>query len=249
MAFNRFESRSARVYENLREMILTGSLVPGEKIAIREMAAKQGTSNGPIRDALLQLSNEKLVEGGSGAEWSVVVPTREMIDGGMVVREAIEVQSARLCAQMATPEDIELLNKLAQRIDIDQKTGSKRDALSTELDGRLHMGIAMVSGSQQLCDEIERWKVVMDWAGLYLGPGREGGDSHVELIKAIATGDADLAGRQMRRHVHHPWDDIKWQIDRDESKLDSRNSSRTYRKTSTTSAVKRLGAAEAGFKA
>ena len=210
MVTNRFESRSARVYENLRDMILTGSLAPGQKLTIREMSAKQGTSNGPIRDALLQLSNERLVERGYGVEWSVVQPTREMIDGGMVVREALEVQSARLCAELAGPEDLERLRGLGQQVD-----SAVEQELMAELDGRLHMGIAEVSGSQPLREELERWKIVMDWAGLYIkrrrrqGNGVQG-DSHVELIEAIATGDADFAERQMRRHVHHPWDDIKW---------------------------------------
>ena len=206
------------MYDELREMILSGALAPGERIGIREMADKMGASNGPIRDALLQLNNERLVERGHGVEWSVVRPTREMIDGGMVVREALEVQSARLCAQRAKGEDIEKLRTLGQQID---NLGGQRpgaDPLMAELDGRLHMGIAELSGSRQLCEELERWKIVMDWAGLYIrirhkgGSGMQG-DSHVELINAIATGDADFAERQMRRHVHHPWDDIKWLAD------------------------------------
>ena len=214
MAITRFGSQASRVYDGLREMILTGEMAPGERIGIRDMAEKLKASNGPIRDALLQLSNERLVERGHGVEWSVAEPTREMIDGGMVVREALEVQSARLCAQLAGANDIERLRKLALQIDaLAQELAG--DSLVGDLDGRLHMTIAEVSGSLQLCEELERWKVVMDWAGLYLreryeAAARPQGDSHVELINAIATGEAEFAERQMRRHVHYPWDDVKW---------------------------------------
>ena len=213
MALNRFGSQASRVYETIRNRILSRSLHPGDKIRVREMAASLGTSNGPVRDALLQLNNEKLVSRGHGVEWSVTLPTRQTIEEGMVVREALECQSARCCAQAATPEDVERLRKLAQQIDIGNEQGLGSDPLMTELDGRLHMAIAELSGSPQLCEEIERWKVVMDWSGVFLAvrsasSERPPGSSHVELIEAIATGDADFAERQMRRHIHHPWDDV-----------------------------------------
>ena len=215
MATKRFGSQTSRVYETIREMILNGQVPPGARIGIREMAAKLGSSNGPIRDSLLQLSNEKLVKGGSGLEWSVSVPSREMIEKCMVVREALECQSARLCAQNATEADIENLRRLAQQVEISAERGLSRDSLTIELDGRLHMQIAELSDSEQLCEEIERWKIVMDWAQMYMEThnmfaGRQPGESHLELVKAIATGDKDFAERQMRRHVRYPWDNVTW---------------------------------------
>jgi DNA-binding GntR family transcriptional regulator len=215
MVIKRFASQAARTYEKLRQMILTGQLAPGEKIGVREMAAKLGVSNGPIRDALLQLSNEKLVERGYGVEWSIVRPTREMIDGILTVREALEVQSARCCAENAHTEDVDRLMKLAQQLDSSVQQELYDDLLTSELDARLHLEMAEVSGSSQLCEEVERWKVVMEWAHIYVrmrgGAKNRHGESHVELIKAIGTGDPDVAERQMRRHVRHPWDEVKWE--------------------------------------
>jgi DNA-binding GntR family transcriptional regulator len=212
MAVKRFESQASRAYESLRDMILSCKLAPGERLAIRELAAQLGTSNGPVRDALLQLSNERLVTGGSGLEWSVVKPTREMIDGALIVREALEAQSARLCAENATAQELEHLKLLAEQLDnsITLEQGKVRSVLTAELDERYHQDIAAVSGSQQLCEEISRWGVVMSWARLYIGVKRSQSESHVELTQAIATGDLDFAERQMRRHVRYPWDDIKW---------------------------------------
>jgi len=212
MARHHFRSQAAHAYETLRRWILTRKLPPGTRISVRETAAELGTSNGPVRDALIQLSNEQLIEGGHGQEWSVSRVTRDMIDGGMAVREALEVQSARLAALRATSDDISSLRRLAEEIDSRVKSGLASDDITTELDGRFHISIASLSGSPQLVQEIERWKVVMDWARMFMGnrvaPGR--GESHVAVVDAIATGDPEAAERQMRQHVLHPWQEQKW---------------------------------------
>lgn len=212
MIRERFTSQASHACNTLRHWVLNGKLLPGARLNVREVAAELGTSNGPVRDALIQLRNEQLVQGGHGQEWTVTRVTREMIDEGMIVREALEAQSARYCAMSATPEDIQRLMALAEQVDARFEAGLGADELTIELDERFHVAVAEVAGRARLCEEIERWKVVMTWAQLFVKDKIGKSESHVEVVRAIATGDPDVADRQMRKHVLHPWRERKWEV-------------------------------------
>ncbi len=53
---------SEDVYDSIKEGILTLSLKPGQEIKINEIAEEMGVSRSPVRDALIRLSSEALVE-------------------------------------------------------------------------------------------------------------------------------------------------------------------------------------------
>lgn len=205
----RFSGQGAYVYESLRDMILVGRIRPGTRITIREIAEQLGSSTGPVRDALIQLSNEMLVQGGHGQDWRVPRMTPQLVEEGMMVREALESQSARHAASRATEEDIKRLRSLAEQIDARVGAGLVHDEITSDLDRQLHLMIADVAGSSLLQVEIGRWKIVMSWAQLCLGGESGRIESHVKLVDAIASGDADFADRQMRRHIRYPWAEIK----------------------------------------
>jgi len=209
LATSRFGGQASNAYETLRGRILDGKLGPGVRIRVRETAAGLGMSIAPVRDALIALAHEGLVEGGHGTDWVVARVTREKIDNAIMVRAALEVESARQASQKAGPEDIKNLMDLGREIDSRYADGLRETGLSTELDSRFHLAIAQLSGSECLCREIERWKVVLDWKRLYVDGGRWAAQSHVKVAEAIASGDADFAERQMRRHILYPWQDVK----------------------------------------
>ena len=213
MTRSRFSSQAAYAHDKLRRMILDGELASGARIGVREMAAQLGTSTGPVRDALIQMSNEMLVQGGHGLPWSVARISRDVVDGGMVVREALEGQSARLATLAAKPQDIEKICGLAEQIDARVDAGLSIDEVTIELDRRFHRLIATLSGSPQLLAEVERWQIVMDWARLCLRKQSRGIESHVTVAEAIASGDPDFAERRMRHHILHPWQEMKWEIE------------------------------------
>ncbi len=212
MVRQRFDGQASHAYKTLRHWILSGNLAPGSRINVRESIAELGTSNGPVRDALIQLRSEHLVQGGHGQNWTVTRVTREMIDEGMIVREGLEAQSARCCAVSATPMGIQRLMKLAEELDGRVEAGLDADDLTTELDERFHLMVAETAGCGWLREEIKRWTVVMTWAGRFIGNLKTKGESHVEVVRAIATGDPDAAGRQMRQHILHPWQEMKWEV-------------------------------------
>lgn len=55
-------SATARVYEDLRQIILTGQLAPGERLKVDRLKQMLGTGASPIREALSLLTSEQLVD-------------------------------------------------------------------------------------------------------------------------------------------------------------------------------------------
>ena len=101
--------------------------------------------------------------------------------------------------------------KIAEQIDARFDAG-KIDEFPTELDERFHVMLAETARHPRLREEIERWKVEMTWAQLSTGLSKANawkGESHVKLVRAVATGDPDIAEKQMRQHIQHPWLDWK----------------------------------------
>src|SRR6201987_3640053 len=110
-------SLAAEASEFVKQRILHGELPMGQVISRRKIAAELGMSFLPVSEALLRLEFEGLLESRPRAGTRVRIPSREDVRGHYVVREALEVQAARLFTEMATPEERSELLKLGQRGD------------------------------------------------------------------------------------------------------------------------------------
>src|SRR5216117_3413147 len=98
-------SLAGEAYTIVRQRILRGELTMGQVISRRKLASELGMSFLPVSEALLRLEFEGLLESRPRAGTRVRIPSREDVRGHYVVREALEVQAARLFAAVATPED------------------------------------------------------------------------------------------------------------------------------------------------
>ena len=191
----RFHTQAGHAYETLRKWILDGQLQPGEKLVLRRVAGEIGVSTIPVRDALLQLANERLVTGGDGRGWAVVRLTADEVAQLYILRTALEVESARRCAMAAGPGDIERLRRYAERIDALMAENRPEDARG--LEWVFHEAVAEIGACPIVREEIERSLVVL-LTRMDFDPAKA--SQHVPIVEAIATGDPDAAERAMRRH-------------------------------------------------
>lgn len=86
----RGESLGAQVARVLRHRIVRGELAPGERITEEALAEEFSVSRGPIRDALTQLSFEKLVEVHRPRGVYIVGLTQDDVDQLYSLRGALE---------------------------------------------------------------------------------------------------------------------------------------------------------------
>src|SRR6185369_1577320 len=110
-------SLMARAHGTIKKRILRGDVRLGEPISRRQIAEELGMSFLPVSLALLRLEYEGFVESRPRAGTRVRIPSREEIRGHYVVREALEVQSARMFAAAATERDLADLRRMAVAID------------------------------------------------------------------------------------------------------------------------------------
>jgi DNA-binding GntR family transcriptional regulator len=100
-----------RVYEALEELIIYGAFTPGQHLVETELAKRLGVSRNPVREALQLLSTDGWVDLRPRHGAFVHVPTDEEVDEVFDVRRALEVKSARLAAEKATPDSVASLRE------------------------------------------------------------------------------------------------------------------------------------------
>jgi DNA-binding GntR family transcriptional regulator len=189
------------VHDALIELIINGTLQPGQHLVELELAQYLGVSRQPVREALQRLQTEGWVDLRPAQGAFVHTPTEEEADQLLSVRSVLETYSARLAAERATPRDVEQLWQL-QQVGVDALAADDPEGLVTANAG-LHAFITSLSGNAVLAEHIALVDRRVRW---YYRPiarprGHDAWNEHAELIKAIATHDADLASMIMNRHT------------------------------------------------
>jgi GntR family transcriptional regulator, rspAB operon transcriptional repressor len=207
--FRQSVSLAEQAYQLILDQILQGTLPLGAAVSRRSLARQFGVSLVPVAEALQRLEVEGLVESRPRAGTRVRVPTVDEVRQQFEVREALECQSARLCAQRLTFHESLELKRAAGHVDaLFARTASEktdRDFIFAvqKYHIELHMRIATYARSEALKLAIEKSHVlVFNW--LYdtasgrraLPPG-----FHHDLIEAITGGDPERAEASMRSHV------------------------------------------------
>ncbi len=194
-----------RVYENLRDEIISGSLKPGHRLVRRTVAKRLGVSPNPVTEALLKLELDGLVE--SRPLYGSRVRTLSMDDmiNDQLFREAIECQAARLCAENASDAEISQIISKAKVVDRMLNQGDPSSKLGITVHLELHVAIAQnAKQCPRLVHELERvwfrWLMRLNWikGTIY---GSQPADWHSQLVEAIASRDPDKAEAKTREHV------------------------------------------------
>jgi DNA-binding GntR family transcriptional regulator len=192
-------------YHTLREAIVSGELLPSERLVEEDLSRRLGVGRAAVRMALVRLEHDGLVqrERNRGARVRRVSETEavEILE----VRAALESLAARHAAQRATPADVRELRALLREMRADRERG---DLLAvSETNARLHRRIVEISGhataarlSGMLISQIVRFQY-----RTVLLPGRpeRSHREHTAIVDAIAAGDGDAAEKAMRRHLDH----------------------------------------------
>lgn len=210
------ESLSTRAYHQIREEILSGKLLMGDVLSRRGLAKKLNMSFLPITEALKCLETEGLVESRPRIGTRVRVPTEQDIRDSNVIREALESQAARLCAQNITADEKHQLRTAARHLDKLQKMCALEPADSRFLFSvhtyhmQFHRQIAELSRCPGLCRAIEKEHVLIyNWFyDVAAGRRTHPEEFHSTLADALCSGDPLVADMAMRVHVRYGLDQV-----------------------------------------
>jgi GntR family transcriptional regulator, rspAB operon transcriptional repressor len=148
---------------------------------------------------------EGLLESRPRAGTRVKIPTEADVRGHYVVREALEVQAAKLFAEVAKPAERAELQKLAARVDALSTKAGKDRFLYLTLHEKLHRRIAEGAHCQPLCDAIEKNQVLAStWLCVpRTEPTAEPSRRHQDLAAVICNENPKVAAEAMRKHVQN----------------------------------------------
>jgi DNA-binding GntR family transcriptional regulator len=193
---------AGEAYVIIRDRILRGEVAIGQVISRRKIAAELGMSFLPVSEAFLRLEFEGLLESRPRAGTRVRIPSREDVRGHYMVREALEVEAARLFTEIATPDERSELLKLAQRLDVLRSQPETNRFYYLDLHEKLHRRIAECTRCQALCVAIERTRALSStWLCVGQAPPAILARRHQDLMEVLAGMDCDASGAAMRQHV------------------------------------------------
>ncbi len=193
------------IYRELRADIVEMRRRPGEAIAEKEIAQRHGVSRTPVREALLRLANEGLVEifPQSGTFVSRI-PMHDLPEA-IVIRRALEEAAVRYAADHASAQDIQAItDNLAQQ---QQMADSGDVAGFFEADEEFHALLASASGFPGLWRQVQQVKVQVDrYRRLTLPvPGRMLFviPEHRAIAEAVMARNGEAAVLAMRKHMEY----------------------------------------------
>lgn len=198
-------------YRKLREDIVLGRHAFGAVLSPRKLGREMGMSFLPVADALSILEAEGLVETRDRVGTRVRIPTAEDITGIYTLREALESQAARLCAQRITAVQARQLKSMSREVDsmysrCERRSASQELWVSTSVfHANFHRFIAECAGCQMLTRAIENsqvltFKLLFDSA---IRTKKRPARWHQTLIAAILSGDASTADAAAREHISY----------------------------------------------
>jgi DNA-binding GntR family transcriptional regulator len=159
----------------------------------------------PVSEALQRLEFEGLLESRPRAGTRVKIPTEADVRGHYVVREALEVQAAKLFATVATAQERSEMQRLAARVDALSSQPDGDRFLYLTLHEKLHRRIAECTHCQPLCEAIEKNQVL---ASTWLcvprpAPADDPPRRHQDLVDVLVKGDPNAAAEAMRTHINN----------------------------------------------
>lgn len=190
-----------RVYRQLKDELLTGTLKPGMPLRQVDIASRTGASRTPVREAIIMLAADRLVRVDSGSGATVrEIPVRDFIEINQV-RELLECAAARAAASRVPQETIDELVQESRTLT--SAAGSRDTVTIAEFDQKLHRTLALHCGNSQMQRLIEEFNALNALARLRDIKARdeEMVQSLVEMIDALASRDADLLESLMRAHI------------------------------------------------
>ena len=191
------------VTQILRAAIISGEMAPGEVYSAPALGARFGVSATPVREAMVDLSREGLVQTVPNKGFRVTAVSEAELDDIAALRMLIEPPTVRQVTPRIPEEAIPELRELAQAI-VDHAAAG--DLITyTEADRRFHLAILEYSANQRLVSLVSDLRSQTRLYGLseMAERGTLAGSAaeHLELADLIAARDATGAGSLMKRHI------------------------------------------------
>ncbi|SCF69514.1 GntR family transcriptional regulator [Streptomyces sp. Ncost-T10-10d] len=194
-----------QVANALRAALIAGDLRPGLIYSAPALAAEFGVSATPVREAMLDLAREGLVEAVRNKGFRITELTDQDLDDFTELRAMIEVPTVGRIARMGKVRELKALRPLALAI---VAAAAEHDIIGyLEADRRFHLELLGLAGNRRLVEEVSNLRKRSRLFGLNrldaTGQLTVSAEEHVQLLDLVIAGDAERAEACMLAHMSH----------------------------------------------
>ncbi len=203
-------SLRGRVFQKLREDILSGKYKEHEELKEVAIGEELGVSRTPVREAFRQLELEGLIQIVPNKGAYVTGITAKDVKDIYMIRSLLEGLCARLATEKITGEQMEEMEENIYLADFHAQKGHM-DQMA-ELDNRFHDILYEACDSKLLEHTLKDYhQYVLRVRQKTLSNntrGRASNDEHRQIMEAIKAGDADKAEQLANRHMINAYDNM-----------------------------------------
>jgi DNA-binding GntR family transcriptional regulator len=199
------QSLREQVANVLRAAIVAGQMRPGVLYSVPTLAERFGISATPVREAMLDLAKEGLVDSVRNKGFRVTALSDEDLDDITELRALIEVPTVTQLARTITDADVAALRPLAQAIVDSAADGDVIRYL--DADRSFHLELLALAGNARLVEVVRVLRAQTRLYGLDLLVEQDGlvssAAEHHELLDGLQAHDEARVEDVMRRHIRH----------------------------------------------
>lgn len=199
----RGESLGAQIANVLRQRIVRGVLAPGERITEEALAEEFDVSRGPVRDALTQLSFEKLVRIQRPRGVFVVGLTGEDVDELYSLRGALEQLALSRAIRVSDDARWRTMADAVQRMAEAADAGDHAAFVEADLD--FHSQIYVLADHARLegawKQYLPTFTALLDVTINHDDDLHDSAGDHVVLMDVMRSGDAARAAEVLTAHL------------------------------------------------
>ncbi|KNC20140.1 transcriptional regulator [Arthrobacter sp. RIT-PI-e] len=204
-------SARSRTLETLRRKIVTLELAPGTSLSENELAQSLDTSRTPVRESLILLQQEALVQVFPQIGTFVSLVDIERVTQAQFIREAIECASLNDAVARVTEEDLTSLRSILAQQEVTEIEGDVEKFFA--LDERFHRKLLSVGGHESAWAAVTSAKAHLDRARrlslIDTRPISTLVGQHTDIVDALASRDAATAIGALRVHLRAVFEDIE----------------------------------------
>lgn len=202
-ALHERKSLGQHVFDNLKQAIIRGNIVPGEWLVESHIAQMLGISRTPVREAIHKLEREQLIERQPRGGFTVLGLNRDDIEETFGIRGVLEGYAARLATDRHLPRELKVLEKKAAEFQecLSKKQMDSLLVINTEFHELLYALsksprlIHMING---LRDQIYRYREIILKDQKY---ARMSHDDHMQMLKFMHKRDGIGVEKLVREHI------------------------------------------------
>lgn len=194
-----------QVGDALRAALIAGELKPGEVYSAPALAARFGVSATPVREAMLDLVREGLVDTMPNKGFRVTEVSERQLDEYMQIRKLIEIP---VIVGLIRTADIGQFEALRPQADLIVQAAAKGDLIGyLEADNRLHLALLAMAGNEHLVAVVADLRKRSRLFGLQelavAGRLEASAREHIALLDALIAGDEEAVRTCMEHHLSH----------------------------------------------